>query len=494
MSNPFQKAFHWIHRHTWSNFLRASALRAYYRRDFQSFDHHLKQIRPYDPEFANFGQLFKRQLLEGNVSIGEWQGLLASVENKPVHTIVKRKIYSEVITKSLHDQNPKQAMEWLQKKNEKFGFQSGDIGFLQGILKLYLKEKNIDRTRSTMEWIHENFKNSKWASRIKLKLMEIFLELEGSDKFDRPAWKIAFERLEKFDLPLEEKEYFLKLKTIYEKLETRHRLLLDIRTSQKEQNEFLELIRSKLIDRVPFLFIRLGDGESYGFDFKSDHASKGLADRHARERKWWGETLTDEIRQKLILRFQETLKDADVVGIPSLFRFIRDAFEKPTKLFSLQRLKPKNTLRGIQVVMDAVDDAEKMSTYSSKVWFIEHRSHQVMFTKEKIQDLGKHASKVIIVSNHEAAAIKNFFTGLSVHHIQIPKERLGKQSLPYKMDEIIAIVAGSVTPGSLVLISAGFSGKYLLKVARDRGGVALDVGSMTDYWMGLKTRQVADIV
>jgi len=44
-----------------------------------------------------------------------------------------------------------------------------------------------------------------------------------------------------------------------------------------------------------------------------------------------------------------------------------------------------------------------------------------------------------------------------------------------------------------VLIGAGYPGKILVDVARARGGVALDLGSIFDYWLGLRTRSYLDI-
>jgi hypothetical protein len=47
--------------------------------------------------------------------------------------------------------------------------------------------------------------------------------------------------------------------------------------------------------------------------------------------------------------------------------------------------------------------------------------------------------------------------------------------------------------GCLVLVGAGYLGKWLVDVARAQGGVALDVGSVFDYWLGLTTRSYLDL-
>jgi hypothetical protein len=60
------------------------------------------------------------------------------------------------------------------------------------------------------------------------------------------------------------------------------------------------------------------------------------------------------------------------------------------------------------------------------------------------------------------------------------------------LDEV-AENLGDLPRNRLVLVGAGYLGKWLVDVSRARGGVALDVGSIFDYWMGLKTRSYLDL-
>ncbi|MFK5283616.1 hypothetical protein ACI3PL_28985, partial [Lacticaseibacillus paracasei] len=73
----------------------------YFRRDFVSFEKILNSIRLYDPLFVDFCSLLKRQLLEGSVTFEEWKILLGKAEQKRTHLIVHRKIYTELVTKSI---------------------------------------------------------------------------------------------------------------------------------------------------------------------------------------------------------------------------------------------------------------------------------------------------------------------------------------------------------------------------------------------------------
>lgn len=489
----FRNIARFIYNHTWINVLRMKVLRAYFRRDFKSFDANILKILPFDPEFAEFGKLFKNQLLEGNVTFDQWHQLLQKVEKKGTYAVVYRKIYSEMITKCIHDQNPEKAIEWLNNKNEKFGFHSADIVLSHGILKLLMKLGQIDRAMEFRESISQMAEGTSWHGLVDIKLLEVTLELEQlRSPFDRPLWKVALDRIEQADISGLIKGYFRKLGDIYASIEKKHMMLMDIRTSANEQKCLLDLIQHHLIEKKPFSLIRLGDGESYGLNSTNQDTTM-QKDRATRERKWWGINLSSELRKKMSESFQQAVAETDVVGIPSVFRFIRDAFDAPNGL-SIHSIKPKTTYRGIQMIIDDIDIKIQDQTFDSSVVFTENRCHQVVFTFEQIKQLGKHASKVLIVSHYDPAALKRSFTGLSVEAVQIPKERLGEQSLPFKIDEFDRVVSSFSHPGTLVLIAAGFAGKHFLQIAKNRGAVAVDVGAMADYWLGFHTRQVVDLV
>jgi hypothetical protein len=67
-------------------------------------------------------------------------------------------------------------------------------------------------------------------------------------------------------------------------------------------------------------------------------------------------------------------------------------------------------------------------------------------------------------------------------------------ALPFQYEKINSEIAQMVVPGALVIVASGIIGKIFCQTVRDKGGVALDVGVMVDYWVGAKTRSVADLV
>jgi hypothetical protein len=48
--------------------------------------------------------------------------------------------------------------------------------------------------------------------------------------------------------------------------------------------------------------------------------------------------------------------------------------------------------------------------------------------------------------------------------------------------------------GRLVIVGGGYAGKWICHQAAQRGAVALDLGSIADYWMGARTRGYLELV
>ena len=80
-----------------------------------------------------------------------------------------------------------------------------------------------------------------------------------------------------------------------------------------------------------------------------------------------------------------------------------------------------------------------------------------------------------------------------VKQTYLPVPDFGPELFKTYTDVVQSIVELS-GPGTLVLIGAGLPAKIMADAARQAGSVALDVGSLMDYMVGLKTRTIADLV
>lgn len=232
------------------------------------------------------------------------------------------------------------------------------------------------------------------------------------------------------------------------------------------------LIADKVANQVGFAYIRLGDGECYGFDESDDIDYSGIL---RQELHWWGTELDEELRRELQSKFCDALPYADMLGVPTVLRLIRDF--NPSK----QDEYPKNSLmaRLFSVMEGAAPFME------SRI-IVEDQSNLYLFDAEFIERLVRLAKKVYVVSGVSAALVDAWNPDSSkIEHIEIPTHRLLKVGnvgsevsgiFPLVYQEYIDRVSQLAGPGIVFLFSAGFIGKILIAEVARKGSVGLDVG------------------
>lgn len=115
-----------------------------------------------------------------------------------------------------------------------------------------------------------------------------------------------------------------------------------------------------------------------------------------------------------------------------------------------------------------------------------------------LRPLVKHASKIILLTTND---IKATFTEVfnfdkdRVLHIPIPGEhKFEKPNREYKplvwqrFNEVTEELDNEAGPVELLLYGSGVAGKVFGAFFKAKGGVALDIGSLCDFWAGRITR------
>jgi len=270
----------------------------------------------------------------------------------------------------------------------------------------------------------------------------------------------------------------------------RQMLWMDCRVNKQVRTEFIGSIAKTLCAGRSYSLIRLGDGESYAWQDK-------IPDDHVkiREQRWWCSQLDPQLRQKIAKQMLSSIDHADVLGIPSLFRFIRDINEN--RFYS-----DHISTMGLIKVLEGVSELSERERN-----FTEDRIHQVCFDLDTILELGRMAERVLIVSSLIPDAVRSLMApikdGVSIDYITIPTHAKtidndlftnSVKSLPFVYEELNDEIAEKVAPRTLAVIAGGSIGKIFCETARAHGGVAIDVGAMADYWAGLKTRMIVDMV
>jgi hypothetical protein len=275
--------------------------------------------------------------------------------------------------------------------------------------------------------------------------------------------------------------------------------LLDTDISSTQAHAFIAVVRDRLRQQSPFSFVRLGDGEAACLPYEPRLAPFATIDARERERIWWGAPLETGERQRIYPRLARAIFDADCVGIPTVARFLREL-----RLLRNDTLETSLTGRGLRSVLHCMENWDRLRSSSAPLpFFSSCHLHQELELWNCYGELFDGIRDVVLVSCHPALGdwIGQHFGVKTAGHILLPPDRVtgpflraqsDRRRLPAILDDSLERL-GDLPRNRLVLVGAGLLGKLLVTEARARGGVALDLGSIFDHWLGLKTRSYLDL-
>ncbi len=277
--------------------------------------------------------------------------------------------------------------------------------------------------------------------------------------------------------------------------------LFDTDVSQRQCRAFVHLVRIKLVSRSPFSLVRIGDGEAACLPYEPKLARLAKADSIDRERIWWGKPLTRSQRERLSRLVFNATWGADCIGIPTASRYLREL-----RLGENDNLDRGLTGRGLRAILYAVENCGVFCGPGTPLpAFTSCHIHQDLERWGLYDELLDGLNDVVLVSCHTDLADlmqTRFGTGIAANLI-LPPDRVSAPAmtdaprdarrLPDILDEVVDRMRG-IPRDKLVLVGAGYLGKWLVDVARAEGGIALDVGSVFDYWLGLNTRSYLDLI
>lgn len=237
-------------------------------------------------------------------------------------------------------------------------------------------------------------------------------------------------------------------------------------------NDVQCIILQQITSRQPFAYMRLGDGESYGF---SDDQYVDIAGESRQELHWWGEELNEPLRRELQAQFRASLTYANLLGVPSVLRLIKD--------FNLSKrdVYPTNSLMArLLCVMQGVEP------YLHSKLVVEDQSNLFLFDEKFVSEIFSSAKKVYVVSGLDSKKVDDWGPGADkFEHIEVPTHRLLRDTdigaskpdiFPDVYRDYMDELSTRAEPGAVFLFSAGFIGKILIAEVVKKGAVALDVG------------------
>ena len=278
-----------------------------------------------------------------------------------------------------------------------------------------------------------------------------------------------------------------------------HRLsLFDTDVSRSQCRQFAEIVRDHLAQERAFSFVRLGDGESNALGYPGEYASHFAHDAAEREAIWWGQPGEPHERDALAARVRSAIAEADCLGIPTIPRFLRDV-----RLESVRPLQATRSGRGLLAVARALADPDQIKGWATRLLASAHL-HQDLERWSLYPDLLRPRDEIVTISCHKSLpdALRSRFDVTVVRNIIIPPRHYSLSAFdsadcePGRLPDVLGATIDQLEDwprGRMVLVGAGYAGKVVLAEAARRGGVVLDVGSMLDYWVGMRTRSFQDI-
>ncbi len=276
--------------------------------------------------------------------------------------------------------------------------------------------------------------------------------------------------------------------------------LFDTDISAAQCRKFVASALDALAGGNGFSCIRLGDGESSCLSYEPHLADFAQADTADRERAWWGAELDASERLKISRQIASAIWNADWVGIPTVSRILRDI-----NLSENDRLEGGRTGRGLRSVLHTFEHMDRFRPgFSNLQQFTSCHVHQDLMRWDAYSELFERAGEVVLISCHpglpdvlERRYGARIAASIVVppRHASIPllhEKPAASAPLPVVIEDVSEQL-GELPRNRLVLVGAGYLGKSLVDLAKRRGGVALDIGSVFDHWVGVNTRSYLDL-
>lgn len=262
--------------------------------------------------------------------------------------------------------------------------------------------------------------------------------------------------------------------------------LMEIRTNPAQAQMAMTIISQALSERRPLSLMRLSDGEGYLFP---GHPHFTAEDARNRERHWWDTELPAQLSARIIEQARQAVAAADLVGIPSVYRFIRDTGD--TSYALSQSLQGRGLLQVLAGLPELLADYAQLS---------EDKINVSLFSNlDAISKLSALATRTVVVGSvrreylpEPVQKLANLsIIAIPTHARTARNERYlpNSTALPFIYEQVLNELA-VVRPGDLVLVAGGIVGKIMLGHARASGAVALDIGSVLDDWISSDQKSV----
>ncbi len=251
-------------------------------------------------------------------------------------------------------------------------------------------------------------------------------------------------------------------------------------TSFQESETVARNIRTALETGQAYSFVRMGDGEGRYLADLSSYPQLSEEQKSLAMMVWFwnSRSLPDE-------RFRTELKaaydEADVVGINPPFRV---EFEYRNSVPGYV-----GVVKGNELLLD--NDGERRNgqntTYNWTSTLLDDSGFfsELFKSQEIITMISPHPDMELILRRRGAGRVQSILIPSENHALVVQRSRADPH-YPDVYNEVLSVL--HETRPRLCLVAGGVFGKIYCNVVRRLGGVAIDVGSLADRWVGIHTR------
>lgn len=264
----------------------------------------------------------------------------------------------------------------------------------------------------------------------------------------------------------------------------------DFRKFSEPSERLEKIVADHLYRKEPLSVIRLGAAEGSLLAALYDGNVDALRQRLLAQFGHADFAFSDV--QALARQIRSAMQQADCLGLD--FQFGRDDLKKLENAMS-HRINPVAGIADLARHLDHIPFAARPRLFG-------HDINRHLIRSGGIYRLLDGLDQVTLVTSRSVAPALRALFDLKVDEILVPEEQQFAlktldpdpdriEHYPDRFNEVQAALRPA-RQGAVFLVGAGFCGKVYCNTIKERGGIAIDLGSIFDCWAGLVTRPGAD--
>jgi len=259
----------------------------------------------------------------------------------------------------------------------------------------------------------------------------------------------------------------------------------------------VKLVQQALCEKKPFSVVRIGDGEAnllaFGNNANTPYLNQWVADHYV-SRQADRFAVSDASLYLVKHLMLESIYSADIVGVRGIYYMGMPDYGSKTPMEWAMKLKEKPRRIGVLRAETEMLKMARLGCLQGKV-IASANLYLAIINNLRLLFEKVHGSVVLVTDQFDSVRLlQSKFPHVQFQIIPLPLTKLKWLRLP-RMPIFVALFEKLLDhhlEGSLVLVGAGPWAEFYCAIAKQRGAVAVDIGSGFDLLAGRNTRPFHD--